>query len=315
MENILIIGAHGQIGSVLTQELKKKFGESHVIASDLRVKDSCVGMFEVLDATNKDAIESIVLKYKITQIYHLAAILSAKGEEQPLSTWEINMKTMFNVFEVARLHNVDKVFFPSSIGVFGDAAPSDATPQSTFLDPATVYGISKAAGENWSQYYFKRYGLDIRSLRYPGIIGYQSLPGGGTTDYAVDIYHKAVNGENFVCFLDEHTVLPMIFMDDAIRATIELMDAPKENIKTRTSYNLASMSFSPDEIAATIRKIIPEFKISYKPDFRQEIAESWPKSIDDSEARIDWDWKPQYDLESMSKVMLEKLSEQYHIIE
>jgi len=314
MENILIIGAHGQIGSVLTQELKKKFGDNHVIASDLRVKDTYRGLFEILDATNKDAIEKIVVKYKITQIYHLAAILSAKGEEQPLSTWEINMKTMFNVFEVARLHHVDKVFFPSSIGVFGDAAPSDGTPQSTFLDPSTVYGISKAAGENWSQYYFKRYGLDIRSLRYPGIIGYQSLPGGGTTDYAVDIYHKAVNGEHFVCFLDEHTVLPMIFMDDAIRATIELMDAPKENIKTRTSYNLASMSFSPDEIAAAIQKSTPSFKISYEPDFRQEIAASWPKSIDDSEARIDWNWKPEYNLETMSKVMLEKLSEQYDAV-
>ena len=314
VENILVIGAHGQIGSVLTQELKKKFGNDHVIASDLRVKEGFEGLFEILDATDKDLIEQIVVKYKITQIYHLAAILSAKGEENPLATWEINMKTMFNVFEVSRLNKVDKVFFPSSIGVFGDAAPSDATPQATFLDPETVYGISKAAGENWSQYYFKRYGLDIRSLRYPGIIGYQSLPGGGTTDYAVDIYHKAVNGEDFVCFLEEHTVLPMIFMDDAIRATIELMDAPIENIKTRTSYNLASMSFSPDEIAAAIQEVIPSFKISYEPDFRQEIAASWPKSIDDSEARIDWHWKPKYNLESMSKVMLEKLNEQYNTV-
>lgn len=314
VENILVIGAHGQIGSVLTQELKKKFGDDQVIASDLRAKEGFEGLFEILDATDKDLIEQIVVKYKITQIYHLAAILSAKGEENPLGTWEINMKTMFNVFEVSRLNKVDKVFFPSSIGVFGDAAPSDATPQATFLDPETVYGISKAAGENWSQYYFKRYGLDIRSLRYPGIIGYQSLPGGGTTDYAVDIYHKAVNGEDFVCFLEEHTVLPMIFMDDAIRATIELMDAPIENIKTRTSYNLASMSFSPDEIAAAIQEVIPSFKISYEPDFRQEIAASWPKSIDDSEARIDWGWKPKYNLESMSKVMLEKLNEQYNTV-
>jgi len=313
-ENILVIGAHGQIGSVLTLELKKKFGNENVIASDLRSKEGFEGLFELLDATDKDAIERIVRKYKITQIYHLAAILSAKGEENPLGTWEINMKTMFNVFEVSRLNNVEKVFFPSSIGVFGDAALADATPQNTFLNPATVYGISKAAGENWSQYYFERYGLDIRSLRYPGIIGYQSLPGGGTTDYAVDIYHKAVNDEDFVCFLEEHTVLPMIFMDDAIRATIELMDTPKENIKTRTCYNLASMSFSPDEIAAVIQKIIPEFKISYEPDFRQKIAASWPRSIDDSEARMDWNWKPQYNLESMSKVMLEKLNEQYQTV-
>ena len=312
MDKILVIGAHGQIGSVLTQELKRKFSNEQVIASDLRVNEDFEGLFEILDATDRDAIERVVTTHKITQIYHLAAILSAKGEENPLGTWEINMKTMFNVFEVARLNNVDKVFFPSSIGVFGDSAPPDGTPQSTFLDPATVYGISKAAGENWSQYYFKRYGLDIRSLRYPGIIGYQSLPGGGTTDYAVDIYHKAVNGEDFVCFLDEHTMLPMIFMDDAIRATIELMDTPKENIKTRTSYNLASMSFSPDEIAAAIQKSIPNFKISYQPDFRQRIADSWPKSIDDSEARIDWSWKPEYNLESMSEVMIEKLSEQYN---
>ncbi|MFK5879276.1 MAG: NAD-dependent epimerase/dehydratase family protein [Flavobacteriaceae bacterium] len=314
VENILVIGANGQIGSVLTQELKKKFGNKNVVASDLRAKEGFEGLFEILDATDKDAIEQIVVKYKITQIYHLAAILSAKGEENPLGTWEINMKTMFNVFEVSRLNKVDKVFFPSSIGVFGDAALSDATPQATFLNPSTVYGISKAAGENWSQYYFERYGLDIRSLRYPGIIGYQSLPGGGTTDYAVDIYHKAVNDEDFVCFLEEHTVLPMIFMDDAIRATIELMDVSKESIKTRTSYNLASMSFSPDEIAAAIQEVIPSFKISYKPDFRQEIAASWPKSIDDSEARIDWGWKPEYNLESMSKVMLEKLSEQYNTV-
>jgi len=314
LENILVIGAHGQIGSVLTQELKKKFGDENVIASDLRSKEDFQGVFELLDATDKDAIEKIVKKYKITQIYHLAAILSAKGEENPLGTWEINMKTMFNVFEVARLNKVDKIFFPSSIGVFGDAAIPDATPQSTFLDPATVYGISKAAGENWSNYYYKRYGLDIRSLRYPGIIGYQSLPGGGTTDYAVDIYHKAVKNEEFVCFLEKNTVLPMIFMEDAIRATIELMDAPKENIKTRTSYNLASMSFSPEEIGTAIQKIIPEFKISYKPDFRQQIAASWPKSIDDTEARMDWHWKPQYNLELMSKVMLEKLSEQYETV-
>ncbi len=314
VENILVIGANGQIGSVLTQELKKKFGNENVVASDLRVKPDFEGVFEILDATDKDVIEQIVVKYEITQIYHLAAILSAKGEENPLSTWEINMKTMFNVFEVSRLNNVDKVFFPSSIGVFGDAALADATPQSTFLNPSTVYGISKAAGENWSQYYFERYELDIRSLRYPGIIGYQSLPGGGTTDYAVDIYHKAVNGEEFVCFLEENTVLPMIFMDDAIRATIELMDSPKENIKTRTSYNLASMSFSPDEIAAAIQEVIPSFKISYEPDFRQEIAASWPKSIDDSEARIDWGWKPKYNLDSMSKVMIEKLSEQYNTV-
>ncbi|OIQ39404.1 MAG: NAD-dependent epimerase [Bacteroidetes bacterium MedPE-SWsnd-G1] len=310
-ETVLIIGAKGQIGSVLTKELQLKFGIENVVASDLREDTEFIGHFEVIDATNYDRIEAVVKQYGITQIYHLAAILSAKGEENPLLTWEINMKTMFNVFEVARKNGVQKVFYPSSIAVFGDAAPADATPQSTYLNPSTVYGISKSAGENWSEYYFNRYGLDIRSIRYPGIIGYQSLPGGGTTDYAVDIYHKAVNEEDFSCFLNKDSMLPMIFMDDAIRATIELMDAPKESIKTRSSYNLAGMSFAPEEIAQAIQKILPNFKISYAPDFRQEIAANWPRSIDDSDARIDWGWKPQYDLDGMTKVMLEKLKEQY----
>ena len=263
---------------------------------------------------DKDGLEALVKQYDISQIYHLAAILSAKGEEQPLNTWNINMKTMFNVLEVARLSNVIKVFFPSSIAVFGDAAPIDSTPQNSYLNPSTVYGISKASGENWGQYYFTRYGLDVRSIRYPGIIGYQSLPGGGTTDYAVEIYHKVVKGENFTCFLDKDTVLPMIFMEDAIRATIELMDAPKGSIGIRTSYNLASMSFSPDEIVTSIRKIYPDFKVGYKPDFRQEIASNWPRSIDDSEARIDWGWKPKYDLDAMSKVMIEKLNNKYNAV-
>lgn len=313
-ENILIIGAKGQIGSVLTKDLQRKYGVENVVASDLREDIEFVGKYEVIDATDYNRIESVVQEYNISQIYHLAAILSAKGEENPLLTWEINMKTMFNVFEVARKNGVDKVFYPSSIAVFGDAAPPDATPQSTYLNPSTVYGISKSAGENWSEYYFNRYGLDVRSIRYPGIIGYQSLPGGGTTDYAVDIYHKAVNGEEFTCFLNEDTVLPMIFMEDAIRATIELMQAPKENIATRSSYNLVGMSFSPEEIANSIQKLVPNFKVSYAPDFRQEIAANWPRSIDDSEARIDWGWKPEYDLDAMTKVMLEKLEEQYNTV-
>lgn len=312
VDKILIIGAKGQIGSVLTKELQLLYDKENVVASDLREDADFDGVFEIIDATDVDRIELIVQQYKITQIYHLAAILSAKGEENPLLTWDINMKTMFNVFEVARKNDVSKVFYPSSIAVFGDAAPADATPQNSYLNPSTVYGISKSAGENWSEYYFNRYGLDIRSIRYPGIIGYQSLPGGGTTDYAVDIYHKAVRGEDFSCFLKEDTMLPMIFMEDAIRATIELMQAPKENIKTRTSYNLAGMSFSPEEIATAIQKILPNFKVSYNPDFRQEIANNWPRSIDDSEARIDWNWEPKYDLNSMTSVMLEKLQEQYN---
>jgi nucleoside-diphosphate-sugar epimerase len=308
---ILIIGANGQIGSVLTKTLQDRFGKESVIASDLRENPAFNGVFELLDATDYERLEGIVKQYGVTQIYHLAAILSAKGEQAPLATWDINMKTLFNVLEVARIHELDKIFYPSSIAVFGDEAAMDNTPQDAFLNPSTVYGISKSSGENWAQYYFLRYGVDVRSLRYPGIIGYQSLPGGGTTDYAVDIYHKAVLGEDFTCFLNEDCELPMIFMEDAIRATIELMDAPKEDIKVRTSYNLAGVSFDPAAVADSIRKIYPDFKITYAPDFRQDIAASWPNSIDDSAARKDWNWKHEYDLDAMTKTMIEKLKEQY----
>lgn len=308
---ILIIGANGQIGSVLTKTLQEKFGVDCVVASDLRNDPDFKGVFEVIDATDSEGIQSVVTKYGITQIYHLAAILSAKGEQAPLATWDINMKTLFNVLEVARLNHLDKVFYPSSIAVFGDEADMNNTPQDAFLNPATVYGISKSSGENWAQYYFVRYGLDVRSLRYPGIIGYQSLPGGGTTDYAVDIYHKAVLEEEFTCFLNDDCELPMIFMEDAIRATMELMDAPKESIKIRTSYNLAGVSFSPADMATSIQKIYPDFRIKYNADFRQEIASKWPNSIDDSKAKEDWNWKPEYDLEAMTITMIEKLKEQY----
>ncbi len=308
---VLVIGANGQLGSVLTESLKQKFGENNVIASDLKHREGYKGIFEIIDATNINRIHEVVDTYHVTQIYHLAAILSARGEEMPLQTWDINMKTLFNVLEVSRQKNIDRVFFPSSIAVFGEGATLDHTPNDAYLDPATVYGISKAAGENWAQYYFLRYGLDVRSIRYPGVIGYQSLPGGGTTDYAVDIYHKAVRQEDFSCFLDKNTTLPMIFMDDAIRATLELMDAPKENITLRTSYNIAGVSFSPAEIAAEIRKLYPDFKIAYHPDFRQEIASRWPKSIDDTMATKDWGWKPEFDLESMTTIMIQKLKEKY----
>ena len=313
-DTILIIGANGQLGSVLTKELQLVHGKSNIIASDVNLNSTFDGTFELLDATDIKAIEKIVTKYSISQIYHLAAILSANGEEKPLRTWDMNMNMMLNVFEVARLSNVKKVFFPSSIAVFGDNAPLISTPQSAFLNPATVYGISKAAGENWAQYYFIKYGLDIRSLRYPGVVGYQSMPGGGTTDYAVDIYHSAVKGENYSCFLDTETKLPMIFMDDAIRATIELMKAPTENIKTRTSYNLDAMSFNPSEIFDEIKKLYPKFEIEYNPDFRQTIADKWPKSIDDSEAQKDWGWKPRFNLKSMTSLMLKKLEEKYNTI-
>ena len=311
-ETILIIGANGQLGSVLTKELQKIYGKKNVIASDIFLDTDFDGIFEVIDATDLNAIKAIINKYSIKEIYHLAAILSAKGEEKPLSTWDLNIKMMLNVFEASRLNNVKKVFFPSSIAVFGDQAPLLNTPQSSFLNPATVYGISKAAGENWAQYYFTKYGLDIRSIRYPGIIGYQSMPGGGTTDYAVDIYHSAVKNEKFSCFLNSDTKLPMMFMNDAIRSTIELMQSAIENIKIRTSYNLTGMSFSPSEIYNEIKKSYPNFKIEYNSDFRQKIADKWPKSIDDKESRNDWGWTPKYNLSSMTLEMLEKLKEKYN---
>jgi len=311
-ETVLIIGANGQLGSVLSEELQKIHGKDNVIASDIYSNSTFDGVFEIIDATDLNAIENIVNKYAVNQIYHLAAILSAKGEKNPLRTWDLNISMMLNVFEVARNNNVKKVFFPSSIAVFGDKAPLENTPQSIFLNPATVYGMTKVAGENWAQYYFNKYGLDIRSIRYPGIIGYQSMPGGGTTDYAVEIYHSAVKQEKYSCFLNPETKLPMIFMDDAIRSTIELMQAPKNSIKTRTSYNLGSMSFSPSEIASEIQKLYPNFKVEYNVDFRQEIADKWPKSINDDQAREDWNWKPKYDLKSMTVLMLEKLEEKYN---
>ncbi|WAC11698.1 NAD-dependent epimerase/dehydratase family protein [Dyadobacter pollutisoli] len=312
-ECILVIGANGQIGSVLVEYLREIYGMDQVIASDIRQPEFSTGRFEKLDATDANALALIVTKYKVTQIYHLAAILSAKGEQEPLKTWHINMQTYFNVLEVARENGVTKIFYPSSIAVFGDQV-EDKAEQWSYLDPATVYGISKTAGENWSNYYFKRYGMDIRSLRYPGIVGYQSMPGGGTTDYAVDIYHKAVKGEVFECFLSEDTKLPMIYISDAMDATVRLMEAPKEKVTVRTGYNLAGMSFSPKEIAASIQKIIPDFKIIYKPDFRQEIADSWPKEIDDSAARKDWGWRPAYSLDKMTEEMIAELRKKYQTV-
>ena len=314
MSKILIIGACGQLGSVLTKRLQEKWGKNTIIASDLRPQSDFNGHFLQLDATDFAALEEVIITHEIQEIYHLAAILSANGEKQPLLTWDINMKSLFNVLEVSRLHSVKKIFYPSSIAVFGESVDKINTPQSPNLTPLTVYGISKVAGENWVNYYYEKYGLDIRSLRYPGVIGYQSLPGGGTTDYAVDIYHKAVKNEPFECFLSASTMLPMIFMDDAIRATIELMDAPKENIKVRTSYNLAGMSFTPQQVYNSIKKTYPDFKINYNPDFRQEIANSWPDSIDDTSARNEWNWKPAFDLDMMSKIMIEKLKEQSKIV-
>ena len=308
-ENVLITGANGQLGSVLVKKLQDKHGINHVIASDIRTKIDFVGIFEILDVSDFERLKYLVEEHNITQIYHLAAILSANGELTPLHTWDINTRTFLNILEISVLKKINKVFFPSSIAVFGDNAPKVKTPQDYLLNPSSVYGISKVAGENWSKYYCEKYNLDIRSLRYPGIIGYQSSPGGGTTDYAIDIYHKAVQEIDFICFLSESRTLPMIYMEDAISATIKLMDAPKESVKVRTSYNLSGMSFSPAELANSIQKIYPKFKIIYKPDFREEIASSWPSSIDDSFARNHWNWKPSFDIDQMTELMIRKLKE------
>jgi len=307
-DRILLTGAGGQIGAVLTEALRTAYGPDNVVATDIKPLDNQSGPHEILDALDAAKLNELVDRYRITQIYHLAAILSATGEKDPMWAWNINMTSLFNVLETARTRQLHKVYFPSSIAVFGREARRENTPQFEVLIPETVYGISKVAGENWANYYFRRYGLDVRSLRYPGIIGYQSLPGGGTTDYAVDIYHYAVRHQPFECFLKADTRLPMLYMPDTIRATLQLMEAPADRLTVRTSYNLAGMSFTPEEIAASIRKEMPDFQISYKPDFRQAIADSWPATIDDSAARNDWDWKPDYDLDAMTRDMLYHLT-------
>ncbi|MCB0534204.1 MAG: NAD-dependent epimerase/dehydratase family protein [Lewinellaceae bacterium] len=312
-ENILIIGAGGQIGTVLTEALRELYGDDCVIASDLNPLENQSGPSEILNAMDGQALEEVVKKWRINQIYHLAAILSAKGENDPMWAWDINMASLFNVLEIARQRSLSKVYFPSSIAVFGREAAHQDTPQYEVLIPETVYGISKVAGENWANYYYRRYGVDVRSLRYPGIIGYQSMPGGGTTDYAVDIYHYAIQNKPYECFLSADTRLPMLYMPDAIRATIELMEAQANRLSVRTSYNLAGMTFSPDEVANSIRKQMPNFKINYKPDFRQAIADSWPASIDDAAARHDWNWRPEYDLDAMTRDMLHHLAMKYHL--
>jgi threonine 3-dehydrogenase len=307
-EKILIIGANGQIGTALTHNLRQKHGTANVIASDLNTPlRSVIGIFEKLDVLDIERLRAVVLKYGITQIYHLAAILSAKGEQNPRQTWDVNMNALWNVLEISRQEHISKVYYPSTIAVFGTQTPKENCPQFTTMHPTTIYGISKQAGEQLCEYYFRRFGLDVRGIRYPGIISYESLPGGGTTDYAVDIFYKAVDGVNYECFLSENTRLPMMYMDDAIRATIELMDAPKEKVKNRYAYNLQGVSFSPKELAAEIQKHRPEFKVTYKPDFRQAIADSWVCSLEDSEARKDWGWKPNFDLAQITSEMLKNL--------
>jgi len=306
---ILITGANGQIGRVLTEELRKLHGQDAVLATDIAKLPVTIEPFEFLDILNHQRLAEIVEDHKITQIYHLAAILSANGEWNPIKTWNINLNGLLSILELAREKNLDKVFFPSTIAVFGNTTPRQNTPQDVPLLPTTVYGMSKATGELWCNYFNQRYGVDVRSLRYPGIIGWQSLPAGGTTDYAVEIFHEALKNGQYECFLSENTRLPMMYMDDAIKATIDLMEADADKIKIRYAYNLAAMSFTPAEIADEIRKHIPDFKVTYKPDFRQDIAKTWSETIDDVNARVDWDWKPDFDLESMTVDMLKHLRE------
>lgn len=307
---ILITGANGQIGTVLTSELRRRYGASAVLSTDIRHPGSSNILFEELDVLDKDKLAGLIRKYEVRQIYHLAAILSAKGEQNPKWAWEVNMAGLFNILEAAKEHNL-RVFFPSSIAVFGGMTPRVDTPQYAVLQPETVYGISKVAGESWCQYYHQKYGVDVRSVRYPGIIGYESLPGGGTTDYAVEIFHYAVKGEPYECFLEPGSRLPMMYMPDAIRATLELMEAPSDAVKIRSSYNLAGTNFTPAEVEKEIQKHIPEFKVIYKPDYRQQIAASWPESIDDSYAREHWGWEPKFGLPEIAADMLEHLREYY----
>ena len=309
-EKILVIGASGQIGVELTLALRSIYGNANVVASDLREQNELLkgsGPYVSLDVMNKEMLHVQVIRQNITQIYLLAAILSATGEKNPNLAWHLNMQGLLNVLDIAREEKLQKVYWPSSIAVFGPTSPKQNCPQQTIIEPTTVYGISKYAGEFWCNYFHHRYGVDVRSLRYPGLISYKSAPGGGTTDYAIEIFHEAREEKKYTCFLKEDTYLPMMYMPDAIRATIELMEAPAEKISIRTSYNVSGMSFSPKEIGAEINKHIPDFSVSYNPDYRQAIADSWPQSIDDSTARKDWGWKNEYDLPRMTADMLQNL--------
>ncbi len=310
---VLVIGACGQLGLELTAALRQRYAPEAVVAADVRAPQDpealAGGPFELLDVLDRPRLEALVQQYRPVQIYHLAALLSATAEKDPMFAWKLNMDGLLNVLNLAVQYQVPQVYWPSSIAVFGPDTPREHTPQVTIMNPNTVYGISKLAGEQWCEWYHRHHGLDVRSLRYPGLIGYKSLPGGGTTDYAVDIYHKAVAGQDFECFLREDTYLPMMYMPDALKATLDLMHAPAESIKVRTSYNLGAMSFSPAEITAAIQQEVPDFHVTYKPDARQAIADSWPASIDDSAARQDWGWAPEYDLPKMTHDMLAHLRE------
>jgi len=316
MKKILITGSVGQIGSELTMALREKYGNDNVIATGRKTKPSeellKPGPFEFIDITKRETVEKVVDEYDIDTIYNMAAILSAVGEEKPLICWNVNINGMYNILELARECEMTRVFVPSSIAAFGPETPRNNTPQETVLKPKTMYGVTKVAGELLGDYYFKRFGLDIRGVRYPGIISSETLPGGGTTDYAVAIFYEAVKNKKYTCFVKENTVLPMMYMPDCIKGTIDLMEADISKLKHHCDFNMASMSFSAGELAAEIKKHIPEFKCEYKPDFRQQIADTWPKSIDDSAARKEWGWKPSYSLASMTKDMLEKLGKRYN---
>jgi len=307
---VLIIGACGQIGTELTAKLRATYGVENVVASDIRKLENDVvknGIFEVLNALDYNQIEYLIEKYEITDVYLMAALLSATAEKNPAFAWDLNMNSLFHVLNIAKAGKIKKIFWPSSIAVFGPTTPRDNTPQYTVMEPSTVYGISKQTGERWCEYYFKQYGVDVRSIRYPGLISWSTEPGGGTTDYAVDIYHKAILDGKFTSFLSENSALPMMYMDDAIKATIGIMQAPAEQIKIRSSYNLSAMSFTPKEIAEEIKKHYPDFTIDYNPDFRQKIADSWPASIDDSYARADWGWQNDFTIENMTEDMFTNL--------
>ncbi len=315
MNKLLVIGAGGQLGTELTQSLANTYGNEAVIATDFQESarskfNYC--RFKTLNVLDKEAVGKLLQEEQITQVYHLAAILSATGEKDPMQAWDMNMRGLLHILELARENKLEKIFWPSSIAVFGPNTPKQNTPQDALKNPTTVYGISKLAGEHWCEYYFNTYGVDVRSLRFPGLIGYKSLAGGGTTDYAVDIYHQAIREQSFTCFLQEDTYLPMMYMDDAVQATMQLMAAPASSIRVRTSYNVSGMSFSPREIAQSIQSFYPNFRVQYTPDFRQQIADSWPSSVNDDRARNEWGWKAEFDLPKMTTEILTKLPSYIH---
>ncbi len=314
-KKILIIGASGQIGTELTIKLRALYGNDNVIATDIREGSKALmlsGPFEILNATKKEAIKALLLKHQIKDVYLLAAMLSATAEKMPQKAWDLNMNSLLHVLNLAKEGLISKIFWPSSIAVFGPNSPKKDTPQYTIMEPTTVYGISKLAGERWCEYYHHKFGVDVRSLRYPGIISWKTNPGGGTTDYAVEIYHKAITNGTYTCFLKENTRLPMMFMEDAVAATVQIMSTTKSSIRIRSSYNLSAIDFTPQEIALEIKKHLPNFTIKYAPDFRQEIADSWPQTIDDSHAKKDWHWKHNFDLQNMTIEMLKNLKLKYH---